>query len=184
MANLNAEFNMQRFNIHVPSALVLLGLAAGPSITAAADAQRQAEVAQRGPDVMPFSLSATQHVFTKTAQGGVQRVVARSPSDAEQIKLVRGHLREIQQQFLAGDFSGPAHIHGQEMPGLAELKAAPKDRLRIDFREVPAGAELTYRTNDPALVRALHQWFDAQLSDHGADAMAGHHHHQDALAKP
>ena len=175
---------MQRFNIHVLSALVLLGLATVPSVTAAADAQRQAEVAERGPDVMPFSLSATQHVFTKTAQGGVQRVVAKSPSDAEQIKLVRGHLREIQHQFLAGDFSGPAHIHGQEMPGLVELQAAPKDKLRIDFREVLAGAELTYRTSDPALVQALHQWFDAQLSDHGADAMAGHHHHQDALAKP
>jgi hypothetical protein len=26
-------------------------------------------------------------------------------------------------------------------------------------------------------VAALHQWFDAQLSDHGADAMAGHMHH-------
>ena len=184
MTNLNANLNMQRSNIHLLSALLLLGLATGPSVTAAADAQRQAEVAQRGPDVMPFSLSATQHVFTKTAQGGVQRVVARSASDTEQIRLVRRHLRDIQRQFLAGDFSGPAHIHGPEMPGLAELKAAPKGKLRIAFREVPAGAELSYRTSDPALVQALHQWFDAQLSDHGADAMAGHHHHHDAPTKP
>jgi hypothetical protein len=95
---------MHRFNIHLLSSLVLLGLAAGPSVTAAADAQRQAEVAQRGPDVMPFSLSATQHVFTKTAQGGVQRVVAKSASDAEQIQRVRGHLRDLQHQFLASDF--------------------------------------------------------------------------------
>lgn len=175
---------MLRYNFHMVSALVLLGLATGPSVTAAADVQRQAEVAQRGPDVMPFSLSATQHVFTKTAQGGVQRVLAKSASDAEQIKLVRGHLRDIQRQFLAGDFSGPAHIHGQEMPGLAELKAAPKGKLRIAFREVPAGGELTYRTTEPALIQALHQWFDAQLSDHGTDAMAGHHHHHDAPTKP
>jgi hypothetical protein len=72
------------------------------------------------------------------------------------------------------------------MPGLAGLKAAPKGKLRIAFREVPSGAELTYRTSDPALVQALHQWFDAQLSDHGADAMAGHdhHHHHDASTKP
>ena len=40
-----------------------------------------------------------------------------------------------------------------------------------------AGAELTYRTADPKLVAALHKWFNAQLSDHGADAMAGHQHH-------
>jgi hypothetical protein len=133
---------------------------------------------------MPFTPSATQHVFTKTEQGGVQRVVAKSASDAGQIELIQGHLRDIQHQFLAGDFSGPAHIHGQEMPGLAELKAAPKGQLQIDFQEVPAGAELTYRTRDPALVQALHRWFDAQLSDHGADAMAGHHHHPDASTKP
>jgi hypothetical protein len=87
---------MLRFNIHLVAALVLLGLATGPSVTAATDAQRHAEVAQRGPDVMPFNLSATQHVFTKSAQGGVQRVAARSASDTEQIRLVRGHLRDIQ----------------------------------------------------------------------------------------
>jgi hypothetical protein len=175
---------MQPSKIQLLSALVLLGLAAGSSVTAAADAQRQAEVAQRGPDVMPFSLAATQHVFTKTKQGGVQRVVAKRSSDTEQIKRVRAHLRDIQQQFLAGDFFGPAHIHGQAMPGLAELKAAPKGRLSIDFQEVPAGAELIYHTSDPAIVQALHRWFDAQLADHGADAMAGHHHHHDAPAKP
>ena len=38
------------------------------------DAQRQAEVAGRGKDVMPFSLAATTHVFTKTAEGGIQPV--------------------------------------------------------------------------------------------------------------
>jgi hypothetical protein len=26
-------------------------------------------------------------------------------------------------------------------------------------------------------VAALHQWFDAQLADHGKDAMAGHAQH-------
>jgi hypothetical protein len=70
------------------------------------------------------------------------------------------------------------------MPGLAELNAAPKGKLRIDFREVPAGAELSYSTSDPALVEALHQWFDAQLSDHGTAAMAGHPHHHGASTKP
>lgn len=35
------------------------------------------------------------------------------------------------------------------------------------------GAELDYKTTDPKLVAALHKWFDAQLSDHGSDAMEG-----------
>ena len=63
-----------------------------------ADAQRQAEVAGRGKDVMPFSLAATTHVFSKTAEGGIQQVVAKTPEDATQVQLVRQHLQEIQQR--------------------------------------------------------------------------------------
>lgn len=155
-------------------------------LAAAADAQRQNEVAKLGADVMPFSLKATTHIFTKTADGGVQRVVAKSPSDAQQVKLVREHLRDIQTRFLKGDFSGPTHIHGAEMPGLADLKAAKSNQVAIDYKEVDTGAELTYRTSNAKIVAALHRWFDAQLSDHGADAMAGHMHHHDhgAMRKP
>lgn len=148
-----------------------------PVMSYAADRERQAEVARRGPDVMPFSLKGTTHVFSKTADGGVQRVVAKSASDDQQVKLIRGHLREIRARFLKGDFSGPAHIHGEEMPGLAQLEATRPGQLTIGYKDVKGGAELTYRTADVQLVSALHVWFDAQLSDHGADAMAGHHGH-------
>jgi hypothetical protein len=141
------------------------------------DLQRQAEVAKRSPDVMPFSLAATTHIFTKKQQGGVQLVIAKDDADERQIALVRAHLQEIREQFLKGDFSGPAHIHGADMPGLASLKAAERDKLAITYREVKGGAELEYESADGDLVAALHQWFNAQLADHGSDAMAGHHHH-------
>lgn len=142
-----------------------------------AKAQRQAEVAERGKDVMPFSLGATRHVFTKTPQGGVQQVVARNAADAAQVQLVRQHLQEIRDQFLSGDFSGPAHIHGDDMPGLAGLRAARPGQVAIRYRDIEGGAELVYATQEAPLVAALHKWFDAQLSDHGRDAMAGHEHH-------
>jgi hypothetical protein len=64
------------------------------------------------------------------------------------------------------------------MPGLAALRHAPPGRLAITYREVPAGAELVYRTRDPHLAHALHDWFDAQLADHGRDAMPGHAEHR------
>lgn len=148
-----------------------------PLAAVAQDAQRQTEVAKRGGDVMPFSLKATTHVFTKTAEGGIQRVVVKSPADAQQIKRVREHLRDIRTQFLKGDFSGPTHIHGAGMAGLAELEAARPGQVAIDYQDTDNGAELSYRTTDAKLVRALHRWFDAQVSDHGADATAGHPHH-------
>jgi hypothetical protein len=148
-----------------------------------ASPQRQRDVARRGADVMPFNLEATTHVFTKTARGGIQRVVAKNPSDLGQVRLVREHLREIQLQFEHGDFSGPAHIHGQDMPGLAELQAAPRGAISLAYQQVQAGAQLTYSSRDRKLVAALHRWFDAQLSDHGKDAMAGHLHHGDMPAR-
>lgn len=167
--------------------LAFLALAAITSLPLAAhsqDAKRQAEVAKRGPDVMPFSLKATTHFFTKTSNGGTQRVLAKDVSDAVQTRLVREHLRDIQVQFQKGDFSGPSHIHGNDMPGLAELKAAQPGQISITYKELSGGAELTFRTDNAKLVTALHTWFDAQLSDHGADAMEGHqHHHADMKSR-
>jgi hypothetical protein len=144
---------------------------------AMADPQRQAEVAARGGNVMPFSLSATVHVFDKTPAGGTQRVLARNADDTAQVALVRQHLREIHGQFLKGDFSGPSHIHGQDMPGLAQLKTAQPGQLDIAYSDVAGGAELIYKTAAVPLVGALHRWFDAQLADHGKDAVDGHAGH-------
>ena len=125
---------------------------------------------------MPFRLEATTHIFEKTAEGGVQRVVAKNTLDAVQVRLVRQHLNDIQRQFRAGNFSGPAHIHGADMPGLAELKAAKPGIISVSYADIEGGAQLTYRTRNDKLVAALHRWFDAQVSDHGADAMQGHRH--------
>ena len=75
--------------------IVMAGLAA-PLESFAADAERQAEVAQRGAEVMPFSLKATTHIFTKSDDGGNQQVIAKNLSDSGQIRLIRKHLREIQ----------------------------------------------------------------------------------------
>ena len=147
-----------------------------PLSTLAADARRQADVVQRGKDVMPFDVKASTHIFTKTTDGGIQRVVAKNVNDATTTKSVRSHLQDIRKEFLAGDFAGPAHIHGEDMPGLAELRSAKPGQVRIGYRDVKGGAELVFKTSDPGLVTALHRWFDAQLSDHGPDAMDGHQH--------
>jgi hypothetical protein len=43
-------------------------------------------------------------------------------------------------------------------------------RIRVSCEPLPNGAEITFSTDDPHLITALHRWFGAQLSDHGADA--------------
>ncbi|CAG9236872.1 conserved exported hypothetical protein [Paraburkholderia caribensis] len=163
--------------------MVMAGLAA-PFESFAVDPQRQAEVAQRGAEVMPFSLEATTHIFTKSVDGGIQQVIAKNPADSVQIRLIRAHLREIQTQFQRGDFSGPARTHGTDMPGLAQLRATKPGQVSIAYKDIEGGGELSYRSDDPKLVSSLHEWFDAQLSDHGADAMDGHMHHHQGMTPP
>jgi hypothetical protein len=154
------------------TALLALGLTA-----CATDTHRQADVARRGAEVMPFSLQATTHIFIKTADGGRQRVVAKRATDEQQTQSIRQHLQEIKTQFEQGDFAAPSHIHGDAMPGLARLKAAKPGEIWITYEDVISGGQLQYRTSNAELVAALHAWFDAQLSDHGSDAMSGHEQH-------
>lgn len=130
--------------------------------------QRQAEVARAGSAVMPFDLDTTTHIFEKTDTGGLQAVVADT-DDPEQVALIRTHLAEEAERFSQGDFHDPATVHGPDMAGLHALVMG-HERLAIAYREVARGAEIRYESTDPSLVVAIHQWFDAQLLDHGPHA--------------
>jgi len=169
---------MQHLNDKVTLiATAILGLTLShPTFAETASAQRLEEVTQRGTHVMPFDLKQTQHIFSKTETGGVQQVIVKDPANTRQIGLIRQHLTAISQQFSRGDFSNPAKIHGQTMPGLEELRKAEPGQLHVEYKELENGAEITYSSKEPDLIHAIHRWFDAQLSDHGSDAIPGHGH--------
>lgn len=122
---------------------------------------------------MPFDLEQTTHTFTPTDTGGVQDVTADRPGDTEQIALIRTHLQEEAEAFSRGDFGDPESIHGADMPGPAELERGHRD-IEVRYEERPDGATLTYTTSDGELVTALHDWFRAQVQDHGPHARSGH----------
>lgn len=130
---------------------------------------RQAAVAERGAEVMPFDLDATTHRFEPTDDGLVETVVADDPDDAEQVRLVQEHLTEEADRFRDGDYGDPAAIHGHDMPGLETLEDRAAD-ITIDLDTQPDGARITFSTDDPGLVDALHAWGEAQVSDHGEHA--------------
>ena len=161
-----------RTRARIIGVLVGIVIAAGACGNNDETAARQAEVAARGAEVMPFDLDATTHQFTKTPDGGIQTVTADDPHDDAQIRLIREHLVEERDNFARGDFDDPARIHGMDMPGVAELSAGYR-QISVAYADVPAGAELRYSTADQHLVDAVHAWFDRQLMDHGAHAEAG-----------
>ena len=163
---LTAALACLAFSCAVSSVLAMATEAPAP-----ASAERQKEVREKGTQVMPFSLDQTLHTFDKTDTGGVQRVRA-SNAAADQVGMIRSHLNSIARSFNARDFSAPAHIHGADMPGMAEMKAAKPGELTVGYRELSDGAELDYVSHSPDIIAAIHRWFDAQLADHGSDATA------------
>jgi hypothetical protein len=143
------------------------------ALPAGADAQTMQEhVHSHGHDVMPFDLSKTVHVFRMTEDGGVQQVIVRSsPPDAEQVHMIQHHLMMEAAEFQKGNFADPAHLHGASMPGLAEMRAGAA-RMQITYSALPNGGEIRFHSNDIKSITAVHRWFGAQLSEHGADARA------------
>ena len=121
--------------------------------------------------VMPFDMAKTVHIFRMTQNGGVERVIVRNPRDKDQIALIQQHLREEAARFQKGDFRDPGKLHGADMPGLRDLQLGAK-QISVSYSALPEGAEIVFQTQDIRLLTAIHRWFGAQLSEHGADAKA------------
>jgi hypothetical protein len=144
--------------------LVLSSLAAAQSV--------QQHVHGRGHEVMPFDLGKTVHVFRMTEDGGTQKVVLRGDApQPDQVRRIQEHLRLEAAEFQKGNFADPAHLHGPDMPGLREMREGAA-RVQVTYRPLPDGGEIRFRASDIRLVTAVHRWFGAQLSEHGADARA------------
>lgn len=150
-------------------ALLLCLLVGTADLTAVAQTSRQDEVARKGAAVMPFDLARTRHFFEDNPAGGVETVTANDERDVGQIELIRAHLQKEAQRFARGEFSDPSAIHGADMPGLSALAAAGS-KLHVAYSSLPTGASIAFSSTDAATVSAIHQWFAAQRSDHGAHA--------------
>ncbi len=131
----------------------------------------QAMIHDMGSQVMPFDLSQTTHIFDMTEDGGIQQVITKDPSDSAQVALIQQHIQHEAMLFGAGDFSDPMSLHGGDMPGVKELSAGAS-QIKIEYMALPDGAQITFTTRDLHLITEIHRWFGAQLSDHGADAIA------------
>lgn len=151
--------------------LVAIAVAASVLVGCSGDdgASRQEQIAQKGASVMPFDLDKTHHTFEQNPAGGVETVRALDPQDGPQIDLIRTHLKDEADKFAVGDFSDPISIHGTAMPGMSALSVAGT-RLRVSYAELQDGASITFASDDSVLVAAIHDWFNAQVSDHGAHA--------------
>jgi len=139
--------------------------------------KQAAEVRQNIQQHTPYALDQTLQTFTKTAHGGVQHVVAKSASNTRQIKLIQDHLLKVAEAFSKGDFSATERTHGPDMPGLTQMKKAEPYDIKYEYKALENGAQIHYMTEFPPYVLALHEWFDAQVSDHGNAELPQHTQH-------
>ena len=140
------------------------------SSTVSAQTQQE-HVHQMAHSVMPFDMASTLHIFEMTETGGVLQVIARDADEKEQIALIQQHLKHEAERFGHGDYSDPATLHGKNMPGLEDLQTGASG-IKVSYKNLPIGGEITFTTKDLHLLTAIHRWFGAQLSEHGADARA------------
>jgi hypothetical protein len=159
---------MRKFARLLATSIVVLQLIGCGSVNAQAQQQHVHDMSH---GVMPFDVAKTVHIFTMTESGGVERVIVRDSAYADQVLLIQRHLRKEADRFQRGDYSDPATLHGASMPGLKDLQLGAQ-RVKVSYSDLPDGARITFQTSDPHLLTAIHRWFGAQLSEHGADAKA------------
>jgi len=152
-------------------ALLAAGVCMGAWTSGAPAQTPQEHVHNSAHTVMPFDMSKTVHSFRMTEQGGIQRVVIRDSSAKEQVVLIQQHLKHEAERFQTGDFSDPGKLHGTDMPGLKDLQTGGS-AIKVSYAALSDGAQITFTTDDRHLLTAIHRWFGAQLSEHGADARA------------
>jgi hypothetical protein len=87
-------------------------------IPTAADAQREAEVDQRGDQGMGFSHAMTDHHFHLSPDEGSIEVESDSPDDSASREAIRRHMQKIAGMFAQRNFSPPMFIHHTVPPGV------------------------------------------------------------------
>ncbi|MBL1263356.1 aspartate carbamoyltransferase [Candidatus Methylomicrobium oryzae] len=167
------------------AALISMGLlffAASAFAEENAAPQRREDVEQRRQELVPYNPAQALETFSKTVHGGVLHVVTKS-DNPEQVKLIQGHLKEMAEEFRKGDFSSTMRMHGPEMPGLQQLKTAPTDDIRYEYKPLTNGAQIHFSTEYPQYVQALHEWLDAQAKDHGNAPVPEHMKHHSGMSE-
>jgi hypothetical protein len=120
----------------------------------------------RGLIAMGVDQYTSTHHFEALRDGGrieLQRDVDDSLGTAQ----IRAHLCGIAAAFASGDFSTPAFVHMQTVPG-ATVMAARRHLIAYSMRPLPRGGELRLTTKDPAAVAAVAEFMAFQRTDHRA----------------
>jgi len=120
---------------------------------------------QQAAPATPFNAQNSNQAFQMNPSGGIQQLVAKDPNDKALVAAIRGYLEAEATRFGAGDYAGLVKVGGKDVPAAQYLKKVQPGQMSIIYRNVGSGAAIDYIGKDAATVTAIHDWFDALLSD-------------------
>ncbi|MEO8335528.1 MAG: hypothetical protein ABI664_11180 [bacterium] len=127
---------------------------------------------QRGMRAMGVDQYTSVHTFDQLTDGG-RIELQRDRDDSVGVRAIRSHLGAIQKAFQSGDFSTPAFVHMQAVPGTTDM-ARLRGVIRYSLKNLPRGGELRITSTNPEAVKAVHAFLAFQRGEHHA---AGHDMH-------
>ena len=154
--------------------IMTLVLAVGVGSSLAAQSPTKPDTAfasmqQRGKQAMGVDQYTSTHKFDSSPTGG-RIELQRDNDDSTGVATIRAHIRDIARAFKSGDFSTPAFVHMQAVPGTKEM-AALRSKISYEVRDLPRGAELNITTADATAINAIHQFMAFQRGEHHAAGM-------------
>lgn len=135
--------------------------------TASAKDPAFAAVQERGKKVMGVDQYTSKHIFEDLPDGGRVVLDRGDATDSAAIATIRAHIQDILQDFRAGNFAKPFHVHAMEVPG-TDLMAANNEKISYSVVDRPRGAELRISTSDSTVLSAVRKFLDFQRKDHHA----------------
>jgi plastocyanin len=120
---------------------------------------------QRGNIAMGFDQNKIRHHFIPTANGGNIVITSLNTNDTKTINQIREHIKDIQNDFLKGNFTKPFFIHAQEVPG-TKIMSEKKDLINYSVNDLSNGSALILKTKDKEVLNAIHQFLTFQNAQH------------------
>lgn len=124
-----------------------------------------ATMLEHGDEVMGFSHETTTHHFRLLAEGGAVEVSANDAKDEADVKAIRSHFGHIANAFTQGDFGAPTSVHDELPPGVTIMKLL-QAKIHYKLEDMPTGARLSIRSDDPVAVAAIQDFLRYQIREH------------------
>ena len=129
-----------------------------------------AAMQNRGKKAMGVDQYASTHKFDSFPNGGRIELQVNQP-DSAGVAAIRAHIREIASAFKSGDFSTPAFVHMQSVPGTKQM-AALRSKITYTAHDLARGAELHITTTDKDALTAIHEFMAFQRGEHHAEGLS------------